>query len=90
MGCKAWVRFPTEASFSLLHVVQTGSGVYPVSYPMGTGGSFPGVKPPKSKPENSPPSNAEVKNGGAIPPLPHTSSLSTVTNFPCCNFHTPS
>jgi hypothetical protein len=27
--------------FSLLHVVQTGSGAHPASYPMGTGGSFP-------------------------------------------------
>jgi hypothetical protein len=27
----------------LLHVVQTGSGVHPTSYPMGTGGSFPGA-----------------------------------------------
>jgi hypothetical protein len=27
--------------FSLLHVVQTGFGVHPTSYPMGTGGSFP-------------------------------------------------
>jgi hypothetical protein len=30
--------------FFLLHVVQTGSGVRPTSYPMGTGGSFPGAK----------------------------------------------
>jgi hypothetical protein len=30
--------------FSLLHVVQTGSGVHPTSYSIGTGGSFPGVK----------------------------------------------
>jgi hypothetical protein len=30
--------------FSLLHVVQTGSGAHPVSYPMGTGGSYPGGK----------------------------------------------
>jgi hypothetical protein len=30
--------------FSFLHVVQTGSGAHPVSYPMGTGGSFPRVK----------------------------------------------
>jgi hypothetical protein len=29
---------------SLLHVVQIGSGVHPTSYPMGTGGSFPGGK----------------------------------------------
>jgi hypothetical protein len=30
--------------FSLLRVVQTGSGVYSTSYPMCTGGSFPGGK----------------------------------------------
>jgi hypothetical protein len=33
-----WVRI------SLLHVVQTGFGVHPASYPMDTGGSFPGGK----------------------------------------------
>jgi hypothetical protein len=30
--------------FSVLHIVQIGSGVHPASYPMGTGGSFPGGK----------------------------------------------
>jgi hypothetical protein len=30
--------------FSLLYVVQTGSGAYAASYPMGTGDSFPGDK----------------------------------------------
>jgi hypothetical protein len=30
--------------FSLLHAVQTGSGVHPTSYPIGTGGSFSGGK----------------------------------------------
>jgi hypothetical protein len=29
---------------SLLHAVQTGSGIHPISYPMGNGGSFPGGK----------------------------------------------
>jgi hypothetical protein len=29
---------------SSLHVVQTGSGAHPASYPMGIGGSFPGGK----------------------------------------------
>jgi hypothetical protein len=29
---------------NFLHVVQTGSGVHPSSYPMDTGGSFPGGK----------------------------------------------
>jgi hypothetical protein len=30
--------------FSLLHIVQTGSGAYLASYPMGTGGFFLGGK----------------------------------------------
>jgi hypothetical protein len=47
--------------FSLLQVVQTGSGVHPTSYPMGTGGSFPGVKRPGREADHSPPSSAEVK-----------------------------
>jgi hypothetical protein len=29
-------------NFSLLHVVQTGSGTHPASYPMSTGASFSG------------------------------------------------
>jgi hypothetical protein len=29
--------------FSFLHVVQTGSGVHPISYPMGTGGKAAGA-----------------------------------------------
>jgi hypothetical protein len=29
--------------FSLLHVVQIGSGVHPTSYPMGTGGKAAGA-----------------------------------------------
>jgi hypothetical protein len=35
-------------------------------------GIFPGVKRPERK-VDSPTSGAEVKNGGAIPPLPHMS-----------------
>jgi hypothetical protein len=39
------VRFPAGAgNFSLPHRVQNGSGVHPVSYPMGTRCSFAGVK----------------------------------------------
>jgi hypothetical protein len=30
--------------FSLLQIVQNGSEAHPTSYPMGTGGSFPGGK----------------------------------------------
>jgi hypothetical protein len=36
------VRFPAGAeNLSLRHLVQTGSGTHPVSYPMDTEGSFP-------------------------------------------------
>jgi hypothetical protein len=39
------VRFPAgAANFSLLYGVQTGSGAHPASYPMGSGGSYPGGK----------------------------------------------
>jgi hypothetical protein len=42
--------------------VQTGSGAHPTSYPMGTGGSFPGGKArPGRDADHSPPSSAEVK-----------------------------
>jgi hypothetical protein len=32
------IRVPLGQEFSLLHVVQTGSGTHPASYPLGTGG----------------------------------------------------
>jgi hypothetical protein len=47
--------------FSLLHIVQTGSGVHPTSYKMGTGGSFPEVKRQRREADHSPPTSAEVK-----------------------------
>jgi len=54
------VRFPAGAgNFSLPHHVQTGSGTHPASYPMGTGGSFPGDKAAGREADHSPPSNAE-------------------------------
>jgi hypothetical protein len=37
-------EFRWGQTFYLLQVVQTGSGVYPVPYPMGTAGAFPGGK----------------------------------------------
>jgi hypothetical protein len=39
------VRFPAGAgNFSLHQRVQNGSGTHPTSYPIGTMGSFPGVR----------------------------------------------
>jgi hypothetical protein len=58
------VRFPTGAEdFSSRPCVQTGSGANPASYPMGTGGPFPGGKArPGRDADHSPPSSAEVRN----------------------------
>jgi hypothetical protein len=39
-------------------------------------GALSEVKRPEREADRSPSSSAEVKNGGAIPPLPHTSSWS--------------
>ena len=51
-------------NFSLLQNVQTGSGAHPASYSigMGKGAHSLGVKQPGYEGDNSPPSNAEVKN----------------------------
>jgi hypothetical protein len=58
------VRSPTEAEdFSSSLCIQTSSGAHPASYPMGTGGSFPGGKArPRRDADHSPPSSTEVKN----------------------------
>jgi hypothetical protein len=41
--------------------VQTGPGAHPVSYAMGTGVSFPGVKRPGRGVDHPPPSSSRVK-----------------------------
>jgi hypothetical protein len=58
------VRSPAGANdFSSILCVQTGSGAYPASCPMGTGGPFPGGKArPGRDADRSPPSSAEVVN----------------------------
>jgi hypothetical protein len=57
-GLDDWSSSPAgTGDFALLHNVQTGSGARPASYTVGTGGSFPGAES-----DQSPPSNAEVKN----------------------------
>jgi hypothetical protein len=64
-GWKPGVVFPTVRGVSLLFSVQTGSGVHPASYPTCNWSCFPGPKA-----NHSPPSSAEVENGGAVSPLP--------------------
>jgi hypothetical protein len=59
-------------NFSLRHRVQTGSGADSASYPVGTKGSFPGVKRPGRAADHSHPSSAEVKNAwsyNSTPPV---------------------
>jgi hypothetical protein len=48
-------------NFSLHHRVKNDSGTHPASYPMGTRGSFPGVKRPGREAEHSLSSSAKVK-----------------------------
>jgi hypothetical protein len=56
------VRFWAGAgNFCLHHRVKNGSGAHPAFYPMGTRGSFPGVKLPGREADHSLPSSAEVK-----------------------------
>jgi hypothetical protein len=55
-------------------MLQTGSGVDPASYSIGTGASFPGVKRPVHGADHSPPTSAEVKktwNYTSTPPCLH-------------------
>jgi hypothetical protein len=61
------VRVPVGSRIFSPHIVQTGSDAQPVSYPMGTPGApSPRVKQQGREADHSPPSCAEVKNGGAI------------------------
>jgi hypothetical protein len=46
----------------------------PIPYPLGTGGSFLGVKWQGYEAGHLPPCNAKVKNDGAVPPLSYISS----------------
>jgi hypothetical protein len=53
----------TKGIFPPGSCVQADSGVHPASYPMGTGGPFPGGKArPGRDADHSPPSNVEVVN----------------------------
>jgi hypothetical protein len=68
-GWKTVVQFPAVQDFSLLHSVQTDSGIH------STWGDFLGGKSAGREADQSSPSSEEVKNGGVRPQLPHMSSL---------------
>jgi hypothetical protein len=57
----AGVRVPVGSRIFTSPIVQTGSGVHPISYTMGSGGSSTGVKWLGREADHSPPTSAEVK-----------------------------
>jgi hypothetical protein len=59
---------------SVLHSVQTGSAAHSGSYPRGRVGFSPGGNRPGREADHLRSSNAEVENGGAVSPLPRSSS----------------
>jgi hypothetical protein len=59
LGLEFESRYGQE--FSLLHFAQTGTGAHSTSYPMGTGGSFLGVKRPGREADHSPPTSVKVQ-----------------------------
>jgi hypothetical protein len=67
MGWTTRVRFPT--SFSLLTASRPSLGLTQTLIQC-----VPEVKRPGREVDQSPSSSAEVKNGGAVPPLPKMSS----------------
>jgi hypothetical protein len=65
------VRSPAEAKDVASSLcVQTGSGVHPASYAMGTGGPLPGVRGVWEVTLTTHPICCRSKKCGAIPPLP--------------------
>jgi hypothetical protein len=58
--------------FSLLQNAETGSGVYPASYSMGTRSSFSGGKAAGHETDHSPPPSTKVKNECSDNSTPHT------------------
>jgi uncharacterized membrane protein len=91
-GLRAWwleVRVLAGAGiFSLHHWVRPCSGVHTASYPMGTSGSFPGVRRPGCEADHSPPSSSRAKSAWSYTSSPQYAFMawcsvkkSTVTAF---------
>jgi hypothetical protein len=61
-GREIGVRVPVRTRFSPFYTLQTGSGVHPASYTMGTAVFSPGVKQLGREADHSSPTSDEVKN----------------------------
>jgi hypothetical protein len=55
------IPVPVGQEFSLLHVIQTGSGAHTASYPVDAGDSFTALKWPEREADHPPPTSFEVK-----------------------------
>jgi hypothetical protein len=74
-GCTTVALFPTgEMDCSLLHTVQISPGTNQSVIQLVPDALSQDLKGLGRKADNSPQSSDEIKNDGAIPPLPHTSS----------------
>jgi hypothetical protein len=61
-----------------LDLAEAGFEASRASYSTGIEGSFSGVKGQEREADQLPPSSSEVKNDGAMPPIPNTSSWRSV------------
>jgi hypothetical protein len=67
-GLDCWGSIPGRGKIFFFSInIQTGSDVHPASYPKG-------IQQPGHEADNSPPTSAKIKNGGAISPFSHMSS----------------
>jgi hypothetical protein len=67
------LRFPAVQNFSFLHSIHADSLAHSASTEYVPGASSPEIKRPGREADHSLLLSAEVKNGGAILPLPHMS-----------------
>jgi hypothetical protein len=70
-----------QGFFSLCHYSQTGCRAQPASYPVGTGGSFPGVKRPVREADHSHPSSAKVENVWSYTSTPYLLGMVRIVCF---------
>jgi hypothetical protein len=67
---RLFVHYTLAVFVNRFHRIQNDCGAHPASYPMGSGGSFPGVKRAGREAEHSPPSSAEIKNAWIYTSIP--------------------
>jgi hypothetical protein len=73
-GLEGRVQF-AEGQEIILYSTVSRLALRPTQAPIQSvlGALSPELKRPKCEADHSPPSSTEIKNSGAIPPLPHTS-----------------